>query len=261
MMYKICLTALLPALSLAQAQTTLPVTDQNLINLQTPTLLGSSRSAATVDLRYFAGYDKTLHGDLWLGYGLCKDLEIDLAGSFAKWGSTPAFDGTTIRFGGVDEELSIRYRLPFEQVPITVQAGLDYAQTPAQPQRLAGTLGASAGYSPVSKLRLYLNPKAVFLDRNSLVGIGIGASVDLAPKLLLIADWTPLVAGDNTISTSSGTGSRSQLYGVGLRFQDLWAGGSLDIGVTNATGITTGSSLTPDLGDAPALYIRFGYRF
>lgn len=261
MVYKVCVIALMSTFSLAQAQTAPSANDQNLINLQTPMLLGNGHSSATIDLRYVGGYDKTIHGGLVLGYGISKGLEIDLLGSFSKWQSAGAFGGSTIRFGGTDEELSVRYAVPGMEIPITVQAGLDYAQTPAQMDRVAGTLGASAGFATIQKVRLYLNPKAAFLDRNSLVGIGLGASVDLVPKVLLVADWTPVVAGDNTVSTSTGGLSRAQLYGVGLRFLDLWQGGSLDIGVTNAAGVTTGSSLTPNLGNSPALYARFGYRF
>jgi hypothetical protein len=248
------------SLSLAQAQST-SASDPNLINLQTPTVLHRGQSAAELDLRYFGGYDKTLHAGVGLGYGLGHGLEVDLAGSFSKWNSALPPSGNEVRFGGTDEELSLKYRLPkMKSLPISVQAGLEYVQTPAQPERLAGTLGASAGYSLDSKIRFYLNPKVVFLDHNTLVGLGLGASVDLVSKLTLVADWTPMLAGENTIDTQTGGRTRSQLYSVGLRY-GMTHKCNIDLGVTNASGITSGSSLTPSLGDSPALFVRLTHHF
>jgi hypothetical protein len=260
MKFKIFLTALLGILSFANAQTPLPANDQNLINLQTPTLLGDMRSSASLDLRYFGGYNKTPTGDFSLGYGICKYWEVDLAGSFSKWNSANLGGGEQIRFGGTDEELSIRYQIPIE-VPVTLSVGESYTQTPAQPRRLATTFGGSVGYSPIPKIRLYLNPKAVLLDHNGLVGISFGAAVDVAPNLTLMGDWTPLIAGENTFDTQTGGRSRGQIYSVGLRLSNLFPHGTLDVGVTNSSGITTGSSLTPSLGESPSLFARFTYRF
>jgi hypothetical protein len=254
-----CIVALLTGSSFAAAQSQLPASDPNLINLQTPSLLSKSQSAASLDLRYFGGYDKSLRGSLWYGFGICKDLEIDVAGSFAKWNTANYPDGNFIRFGGTDEELSLRYALPVSN--LTVQGGLAYVQTPAQSHRIAATVGGSYGYSPIKQVRFYLNPKAVFLDRNSLVGIGLGTSIDLVHHISLLGDWTPLIAGDNTFYTADQSRSRGELYGVGLRFSNLYRNGTVDIGVTNSTGITTGSSLTPSLGDSPSLFGRLTYRF
>ncbi len=255
----LCAFGFLMMSALASAQTPLPVNDASLVNLQTPVLLAPSKSAASVDLRYIGGYDKDLRGNLWVGYGVAKNFEIDLAGSFEQWKTVNFENGGFIRFGGTDEELSLRYQTPLPG--LTVQGGADYVQTPAQGHHLATSLGASYGYALIAKLRLYANPRAEFLDNNSLFGLGLGAVYEFCPKLSLMADWTPILAGDNDISTASLSRSRVQLYSVGVRLSGLVQNGSLDFGVTNSNGITTGSSLTPTLGDSPALFARFTYRF
>ena len=256
------LASLAASLTVAQAQTAPLASDVSLINIQTPTLLHSGQSSALVDLRYFGGYDKTLHGDLEFGYGISKHFELDVAGSFAKWNSAATPSGNVIRFGGTDEELSLRYHVPgMGSLPVAVQVGLADTQTPAQDHKLAATLGGSVGYSLDRMVRFYFNPKAVFLDHNTLVGLGLGASVELVSKVSFIADWTPMVAGDNTIDTQTGNRSRGQIYSAGLRYSGSHHKNVLDLGVTNGTGITTGSSLTPSLGNSPALFVRLTHRF
>jgi hypothetical protein len=254
------LLATLFAPCLAAAQTLAPANDASLTNLQTPVLLGQGKSALSLDFRYFGGYDKTVNSSVWYGFGFCKDWEIDFAGTFDKWSSMTSGAGTEIRFGGTDEEISVRYRVPFT-LPLTIQGGLADPQTPAQNGRLASTAGVSLGYSPESRIRFYVNPKSVFLQDNTIFGVSVGGAIDLVPNITLIGDFTHIFAGDNTIDTGSGNTSRSHIYSIGLRFPNLVMNGSLDLGVTNGSGITTGSSLTPSLGGAPAVFARLSYRF
>jgi len=234
--------------------------EPDLINLKTPHTLKASEQSASIDLRYEGGYEKTLRGDLAYSYGIMDHLEVDAAASLSKWNTETDANGDTVRSGGTDEELSLKYRVNAE-FPVSVQAGLAYVQTPAQDDRLAGTLGASAEYEIQPGLHVYANPRVVFLDNNSIFGFGLGASFRVVDGIDLIADWTPILSGQNVIDMQTGNRSRGELYSAGLRFRHIVPNGTLDIGVTNAIGSTTGASLTPTLGGSPALFVRASYRF
>ena len=251
---------LLTAALTAQGNGMPPASGPDLINLKTPQVLGAGQQAASVDLRLEGGYEKTLRADLGYRFGLGHNFEVDGATSLTRWDTETAASGSTVRSGGTDGEVSLKYKVD-AGVPVSVQAGLAYVQTPAQQDRLETTLGASAEWEPTKGVRLYANPRAVFLDNNSIFGFGLGFSAKIVQGIDLLGDWTPILSGDNTVDMQTGQRDRGELYSIGLSFNDLIPKGAVDLGITNATGSTTGSSLTPTLGGAPSLFLRLSYRF
>jgi len=236
------------------------VSEPDLINLKTPHVLQAGKQSVSIDTRYEGGYEKTVRTDVEYGFGLCDHLEVDGVTSLSRWDTEAAAAGPTVRAGGTDEEVSLKYKLD-TQVPVTVQAGLAYAQTPAQDDRLATTLGASAAWEATEGIQLYANPRAVFLDKNSIVGFGLGFSAKVMQDIDVLGDWTPILSGQNTVDMQTGLRGRAQLYSIGLRLKNLVPHGAVDLGITNSTGSTTGTSLTPTLGNSPSLFVRLSYRF
>jgi hypothetical protein len=245
----------------------------SLLGLTTPYFLTKGQVDAGLTFRAFGGDDKLLYSNLSVGYGLCKDFNLEFLGDFASNGSyTTRFgdadDGLarassefdSILFGGSAGEVRVRYKLP-TSFAATVQAGLAYSSTPAQEHRLATTVGATAGYRLWDRVQVYAEPKAVILDSNSLVGLGLGASVYLVKGVVLEGEWTPMLSGQNSINTQTLARDQVQLYGVGLHFTQLVPRWSFDLGYTNSTGSTTGFSLTPSLGNVGGLLVGASYRF
>lgn len=124
---------------------------------------------------------------------------------------------------------------------------------PATPARNTPclTLSGSAAAYKAGGLEFTINPKAALFRHNSLIGIGMGVSSRVTEEWSLAADYTPLVAGDNTRDTADGSMIRRALYGVSVRYSGLKGGMTVDLGWTNATGGTTGAALT--LGEAKPL--------
>ena len=247
------------ASSLASAQSSGAVGDAKLLSLTTPSLLSKGETSLGLAFRGFGGSDKLLYTDVSAGYGLSQGLNLEFLGDFASDGSYTSGNGS-IRYGGSDGEVRLRYKLPFS-IPASVQTGLAYSATPAQEHRVAATVGASFGYSLGNHISIYAEPKAVILDTNSLVGLGLGATVGVTHGVELIGEWTPMLSGRNSIGTQTLGRDQVELYGVGLRFTNLVRGWTLDVGYTNSTGSTTGFSLTPALGNTGGLLIGGSYRF
>lgn len=266
----ICCAAVATVAASTYGQNPAPVGDPVLTSVRTPFILEPGKTWADLSFRAFGGYEKLLYTNAWVAYGVAPGWQLDLRGSFAgdESVSGPASEtdtlrvptGETIRFGGSDGELLANYRIPV-QIPIAIRAGIAYVGTPAQNHSLAGVVGASASYSFDKELSAYAEPKAVFLNDNTLFGIGLGLSYRLTPGISVFGEWTPLVAGDNLIDTTSGARSRCALYGFGVRFKQPGSPISVDLGVTNSVGLTTGTSMTPSLGDVAGFYIGGEFRF
>lgn len=228
-----------------------------LVNLTTPSevLNEPGKSWGDVSFRAFGGDDKLLYTNLWAEHGLAKSWAVDVRADLASFGT---FNGPVgpVRFGGSDVELLGRY----QTAPGVITFGAADIDTPAQGHRIAGVVSAQVPLQ-MKEDSLFLEPKVVFLRDNSLVGLGVGADVRLMKGISLMADWTPMLAGDNNIDPNTGNRTRVQLVGFGLRFRDLSPGLTLDVGVTNATGITTGTSMTPSTGDNLGFYVGAGFHF
>ena len=266
----ICCAAALGVAASTYGQAPAPSGDLVLIGLRTPSLLDPDKSWIDLSFIGYGGADELLRTNAWIAYGLAPGWQLDLRGSFAGNGSDKGApvesdgfrvpSGENVKFGGSDGELLANYKLPID-VPIVVRGGVAYVATPAQNDLLAGVVSASIGYNLPYGISAYLEPKAVFLRDNSLVGIAVGATYEVAKNIELMGEWTPLVAGSNTINLTTGNWSRVQLFGAGLRFRNVQPGLSIDLGVTNATGFTTGMSMTPSMGNVVGLFIGGEYRF
>jgi hypothetical protein len=231
----------------------------DLVNLTTPGVLEQGDQSTRLDLRAFQQDEGIGYGEVELGFGLGHRLEADFKGVFGSRGSHGIAGGGSIDHGGSDGEVQLKYRLPFA-IETSVQAGVALASTPAQDGRLSATAGLSVFYPLASRVKLYVNPRVAALDHNSLAGIGVGTEIELSGNLSLVGDWTPLVAGDNTVNTTSGSRDRAQVYSAALRISRVAQDTFIDIGYTSATGGTTGFGLTPGLGGSGAFYAGVTFR-
>ena len=252
----ILISGLWLAAPIALAQHT--VGDPTLVNLDTPTVLERGSLIARIELRPFGGDEDLLYTSLGLNLGLGGRMEGVLRGSFAPRRDFALPSSGAIRHGGNDVELALKMRLG-ESERCAGLIGVAFAGTPAQSEAFL-TMGAMAAMEDDSAT-YYLNPRAVFIEGNTLVGIGLGARARLAPKVHLVVDFTPLVSGENTIDTTSGARSRRHIYGLAVRFttgrtDDV----TIDIGYTNGTGSTTGFGLTPGLGGSGAFTFALSVR-
>ena len=246
-----------------------------LVNLDVPAVRPSGALAARLEVRAFRGEEDLVYTGLSLDYGIGGGWGAVLRGAFAERQSralTGAGSSGAIRHGGSDVEIAARYR-PGRQpaddrFAYAAQVGVSFAGTPAQDDTFL-TLGAMASARIGDRGTAYLNPRAVLIDDNTLVGIGMGGFVRLSDQFALLADFTPLLSGDNTRKTTTGQPSRRDVFGFGLRFgpsataadaadarRDRW---DVEVGYTNAVGRTTGFGLTPGLGDSGAFYAAFTY--
>ncbi|MCX6360846.1 MAG: hypothetical protein NT029_13615 [Armatimonadetes bacterium] len=225
------------------------------IHLDAPVVAAAGKRACTLQVRSFGDAENLTY--LQAGYtaGVGCGWETALRVSAAELKSHALAGGAAVRHGGSDIELVARRR-PWENRSIVLQAGVAQPRTPAR-GKPCFTLGASAGYEIGSDLALTLNPKAVILKENVLVGVGMGVAARAGSAWTLIADCTPLVTGDNTRSIIDGGKIRRTVYGAALRYnaREFGDGVTVDLGWTTGLGSSTGTSLTPGLGDAKALYV------
>lgn len=242
------------------AQTGPPSKDIDLIGLTTPVTLETGKYQMGLQINAFGGADCLARTGISAKYGLATNWELRLAGTFGAFDATTLPSGNSLGFGGSDGNLELKYSLP-GSIATSIEAGIGYADTPAQERRVATLLGASVGYSVLNGVRVYVNPKLVELQDNSLFGVSLGAVVDLASGISVYGVWTPLFDGTNAVSEIDGSGSRQQLYAIGVRF-DKWINGvTVDFGFTNMIGQTYGFSLTPSLGNTAGGYVSLNYRF
>ena len=231
----------------------------DLIDLISPGVLDKGTRSARFDFRAFQGDEGIGYAGVALRYSVSGRLEADFAGDFGDRGAFGNGEGHVIRHGGADGEFSMRYQLPWP-LETSIQAGIAIGDTPAQDSRVAAIAGLSIAYPISPQVDVFVNPRVVALDSNSLVGLGFGASVKLSTKLSVVGDWTPLLAGNNTVDPSTGLMKRSQLYSAGLRIDRIGPGTFVDVGYTNATGLTTGFGLTPGLGNSGAFFVSLTCR-
>lgn len=243
------------------AQTGPPPVDADIPGLTASKVLHKDGIRVGLQETIFGGAEKLVHTGVSVSYGIAEGWEADLRGDFARNAYDNIGGGTAIGYGGSDGELVVKFGIPDTTHYLSIQAGVDATNTPAQPSRVAGVVGISMAAVSISGVRLYLNPKLVALRDNTITGIGVGGVYDVSHLVKVFADWTPIVGGDNAISTASGGRQKVQLYSAGLRFDQIFEKLDLDLAITNLAGQTTGFSLTPSLGNVAGLYIGLGYRF
>lgn len=250
----------LPLLSFAQGSAPMDLPRApRLVDLDTPAVLSKGGISGNIDVRFLGGNEDSVYTSLGVGYGLGHGWEAVVRSAFAERKSLllPGSAGT-IRHGGNDVELLAKYQLP-KQPGIAGFIGIAFPGTPAQGGAVL-TLGGAGAVNVTRGVTAYINPKAVFLDSNTIFGIGLGLRARLSDRIALIADWTPLVSGDNTRNTTTGARTSRDIYGAALRFTDARDNFSLDLGYSNGTGATTGASLTSGLGGSGAFYFSITAR-
>jgi len=231
-----------------------------LVNITTPDLLAVKQLSFRADIRVFGDPDDSSVFSPSVQYGLTNNINIGLAASLSKFQTLGLYSGGTARYAGSDIELTAKYGTKvYGKYAVSGQVGLALPNTPAQ-QSAHITLAASGSYSPCASFNLYVNPRAVLITDNSIVGIGLGGSVKLSNNLYWIADYTPILAGNNTLDLGTGNQKSRDIYGIGMRYISTNSKMSLDIGWTNGLGYTTGSSLTPGIGNSSAWYIALNYK-
>lgn len=244
----------------ARAQTRPNLRDYDLPGLTTPAVLAPRHSEFRLQANAFGGADKVTRMGISYFLGLGRGWEVQAAGTFAKESSLQLADGGDIDFGGSTAEALLKYRLP-GLMGASIQGGVGYLHTPAQLDRPVTLLGASFGEAIGERIRLFANPRLVALDNNSLIAVALGAVVNLTRRMVLFAEATLVLNGDNAISDVDGSRRRDQLHAFGLRFPDVLPRTSLDLGCTNMIGGTIAFSLTPSYGDVGGLYAAVDLRF
>ena len=234
--------------------------DPTLVNLDTPATLDKGLSATRLDVRVFGGDEGLTYASLGLHYGLGSGAEAIVRGSFAgRDRFALSSGGGAIRHGGTDVELVAKYRLP-GSANIAGLVGVGLPVTPAQ-NDVYLTLGLAVAARLGNGSAVYLNPRAVFIEDNPIVGIGLGARLRIGDRMSLLGDYTAVVDGDNTRDTTTGARKRHDVYGIALRVTPPNRALVFDIGYTNGTGATTGFGLTPGLGGGSgALYVSLASR-
>lgn len=235
-----------------------------LVNLDTGHVAAPGKAELKLNGRFFGGDEGMTYGTLELAFGLQPEWGAGIRGSFGRF-KTFQGNGFQVRHGGSDLEAYVRYA-PALASGLAITGGVSLPNTPAQDQAFATGSVVYALPIEASGSKFYIGARGVFRSDSTIVGIGGGFDAGLGYGLHLVGDVTGIVSGDNTYSTATGTLQRRAVWGVGLRYQtptmsrelyDL----SLEAGVTNGIGGTTGFSLTPSLGNSIGIYAGVTVRF
>jgi hypothetical protein len=233
-----------------------------LVNLDGPGITAKGTVSASIDYRSLNKPEGIPYAGIALRWGLTHAIEVGVRGVTGATRDFVAGNGGIIRHGGKDAEVYGKYGLgSFSKVNLAIQGGASFADTPAQ-HRTYGTVSGAGEMKVHDRVTLFINPRAIFIEDNTIAGIGVGASVRISDRVHIVGDWTKVVTGDNTRSVDDGTRIRRDVWGAALR---LTAGGEgvpidFDIGWGNGTGSTTGFSLTPGLGNSSGFYFALHAR-
>ena len=239
----------------AIAQQSDPGASGGLVNVESPSILPVHGYAARLDVRTFSGDENLTYTTLGVRLGLSQSWELGVRGLFADTNTFSLPNEGTISHGGSDVEVLARYAVPNTgRTRLAGYAGFSMPNTPAQNGGVF-TLGLADEIQLGNGAALVLNPRSVLLKSNAIVGFGAGLRVKLFDHFALVGDFTPIISGNNTRDAVTGSLSHRDIYGAALRYTIRDSRISVDLGVTNGTGFTTGASLTPGLGGCGAFYI------
>lgn len=235
--------------------------ETKLINVDTGAILAPNTSSLRLYGRFFGMDEKIAYGGVQFDTGLQPEWGLTVRGSFARFASFTAGNGTIIRHGGSDIEALVRFA-PASLKCVTLSLGGSLPNTPAQDQ--AFLTGSAILNHPFEKGSFYFGGSGVFREDSSLIGISGGVSFQLSEELAIIGDATAVVSGENTYNTSNASEERRHVFGLGLRFTPRGMGSrlaSFDLGITNGIGGSTGFALTPALGRSYAFFAGATVRF
>lgn len=239
--------------------TTRSETDR-LVNLDTPYIPPKGLAAYHFDLRPFGSLEDNFYGSIEADYAFRQNVGLVVR---ATLGGTknlvnPGF--ASIRHGGNEFEFLAKFR-PMHTTSIAAEVGFTVADTPAQKDVFF------SGQLPMEqqlghRLTLYLVPKAVLITDNALVALGGGLHVRVTNQVAVVGDVTGMLTGDNTRSAFTGDRESAEVWGVAIRYtpNPLNYSFTMDLGVTNGLGSTTGFSMTPGLGGSAAFYFGATFR-
>ena len=231
-----------------------------LVNISTPSIVAPQQLGFRADARVFGGDENTTYGGAGIRYGLAANWELGVGASLAQFENFSLPGGGIVRHGGTDLEISAKYAVKQSfRSAISAQVGVGLPNTPAQTSTHL-TLGLAGSLNVGSGVDVYLNPRAALITDNSIIGLGMGAKIKLARQISLVGDYTPILSGANTVDVNTGTQRSRDIYGAALRYAANGGSVAVDVGWTNGTGFTTGSSLTPGLGNSSAFYITLNFK-
>jgi hypothetical protein len=236
--------------------------NSRLINLEGASTTPRGSLAAALDVRALNEPERNTYTSLSLRWGLAPRWELGFRGVTGTKTSLTAGNGAIVQYGGSDGEVYGKYSLaPNGRVRLAGLAGFSFPNTPAQSQTFC-TLSGIGEIKITDRVTGYLNPRAILIDQNTIVGIGVGASVRVSDKWHVIGDWTGIASGQNTRSMADGSRKRGDVWGLALRYTSERKGGHVDfdLGWGNATGSTTGFSLTPGMGSSSGFYFALHVR-
>jgi hypothetical protein len=236
--------------------------NSRLVNLDVPGTTPLGMVAARVDIRSLRHLESQDYTSLTVRYGLTNNIELGFRGVTAGIRALPIAGGANILHGGRDAEFYAKVNAGmFGPAQLSLLGGISFPKTPAQSQGTA-TLSGSASIRLHDRLSVFLNPRAVFIEDNTIIGVGIGASARVADNLHVIGDWTAMVSGDNTRDTTTGARKKRDVWGGAIRWSSAGTGPhfDFDLGYGNAIGSTTGFSLTPGLGGSAGFYFALTAR-
>lgn len=187
-------------------------------------------------------------------FGLEAGWELGMRGTLAPVGRANTL--ANLRSGGTDWELFVRHSLQHLK-GLTVQGGVSFPNTPAQDTPF---ITAGVAYElpmPESQFKVIVGTRGIMKSGSTAVGISGGVVAPIGQGLELMGDFTAIVRGVNTRDGRTGNTLRRAVYGFGLRYKPVTLDGQFDwsfyVGLSNALGFTTGTSLSSALGNQPAL--------
>lgn len=186
--------------------------------------------------------------------GLVAGWELGFRGTFAPVGRANTV--ASLRSGGTDWELFGRHELTHLK-GLTVQGGVAFPNTPAQDKPFV-TLGASYQLpNPSSEFKVFVGIRGALRSGSTVVGVSGGVVAPMGQGLEFVGDVTGVVRGVNSRDGRTGNVIRNAVYGVGLRYSPAQSRAEFDwnfyVGISNALGMTTATSLSSALGNRPAL--------
>lgn len=237
-----------------------PAPVYSLLNLDTSAIPAQRQGVYSLDIRAVGGRDGQTYFGPGAMFGIGRNLALVARVTFSD---KNIYTGSTIpiRKGGSEAEVAVKWKL-FDRgdVQFALQGGVLFPHTGLR-RSVAGTLQPILSRKLGDKTLVVFNPKIIFDDR-TLITLGGGVHYRFNTDWEVFGDLQGAISGDNTFRTDTGQRTQQEVWGVGFRYTPASYNGqvSLDLGVTNGLGRTTGYSTQPGLAGSTAFYVGFTYR-